>query len=124
GRGLTRLVGRDAELMWLEGVLARSIKSDGQVVGVVGEAGIGKSRLCLEFARRSRARGVALYEAHCPAHAVTVPRFAIRDLLRSFLGLTQTDEVEAMRQSVAEQLSALDASLADARPRALDRHGG
>jgi len=119
-RGLTRLVGRDAELTWLEGVLARSIKSDGQVVGVVGEAGIGKSRLCLEFARRSRARGVALYEAHCPAHAVTVPRFAIRDLLRSFLGLTQTDEVEAMRQSVAEQLSALDASLADAVPLALD----
>ncbi|HKC96671.1 MAG TPA: AAA family ATPase, partial [Methylomirabilota bacterium] len=119
-RGLTRLVGRDTELTWLEGVLARSIKSDGQVVGVVGEAGIGKSRLCLEFARRSRARGVALYEAHCPAHAVTVPRFAIRDLLRSFLGLTQTDEVEAMRQSVAEQLSALDASLADAVPLALD----
>ena len=119
-RGLTRLVGRDTELTWLEGILARSIKSDGQVVGVVGEAGIGKSRLCLEFARRSRARGVALYEAHCPAHAVTVPRFAIRDLLRSFLGLTQTDEVEAMRQSVAEQLSALDASLADAVPLALD----
>ena len=119
-RGLTRLVGRDAELTWLEGVLARSIKSDGQVVGVVGEAGIGKSRLCLEFARRSRARGVALYEVHCPAHAVTVPRFAIRDLLRSFLGLTQTDEVEAMRQRVAEQLGALDASLADAVPLALD----
>ena len=119
-RGLTRLVGRDTELTWLEGILARSIKSDGQVVGIVGEAGIGKSRLCMEFARRSRVRGVALYEVHCPAHAVTVPRFAIRDLLRSFLGLTQTDEVEAMRQSVAEQLGALDASLADAVPLALD----
>src|SRR5215510_9740367 len=119
-RGLTRLIGRDTELTWLENILARSIGSDGQVVGIVGEAGVGKSRLCLEFARRSRARGVALYEVHCPAHAVTVPRFAIRDLLRSFLGLTQTDEVEAMRQSVAEQLGALDASLADAVPLALD----
>jgi len=119
-RGLTRLIGRDTELRWLEGILARSIDSDGQVVGVVGEAGIGKSRLCLEFVRSSRARGVALYEVHCAAHAATVPRFAIRGLLRSFLGLTQTDEVEAMRRSITEQLAALDASLADAVPLALD----
>jgi class 3 adenylate cyclase len=119
-RGLTRLIGRDTELTWLDGILARSIRADGQVVGVVGEAGVGKSRLCLEFARRSRARGVALYEVHCPAHAVTVPRFAIRELLRSFLGLTQTDEVEAMRRRVAEQLRTLDAALADAVPLVLD----
>jgi class 3 adenylate cyclase len=119
-RGLTRLIGRDTELTWLEGILARSIGADGQVVGVVGEAGVGKSRLCLEFARRSRARGVALYEVHCPAHAVAVPRFAIRELLRSFLGLTQTDEVEAMRRSVAEQLRTLDAALTDTVPLVLD----
>ena len=119
-RGLTRLIGRDTELTWLEGIMARALGSDGQVVGVVGEAGVGKSRLCLEFARRCRARGVALYETHCPAHAVTVPRFALRDLLRSFLGLSPTDEVEVMRRNVAEQLQALDAGLADAVPLALD----
>src|SRR5262250_3000258 len=99
-RGLTRLIGRDTELTWLEGIMARAIGSDGQVVGVVGEAGVGKSRLCLEFGRRCRAKGVALYETHCPAHAVSVPRFAIRDLLRSFLGLSQTDDVEATRRNV------------------------
>src|SRR5262249_5057966 len=119
-RGLTRLIGRDTELAWLESILARSMASDGQVVGVVGEAGVGKSRLCLELARRCGPRGVALYEAHCPAHAATVPRFAIRDLLRSFLGLSQTDEVDVMRRSVAEQLAALDAGLADAVPLVLD----
>jgi class 3 adenylate cyclase len=119
-RGLTRLIGRDTELTWLEAILARSIGSDGQVVGVVGEAGVGKSRLCLEFGRRCRARDVALYETHCPAHAVTVPRFAIRDLLRSFLGLSQTDDVEATRRSVAEELGALDAGLAASVPLVLD----
>src|SRR5262249_31018062 len=119
-RGLTRLIGRDTELTWLEGIMARAIGSDGQVVGVVGEAGVGKSRLCLEFARRCRARGVALYEAHCPAHAAAVPRFAIRDLLRSFFGLSQTDEIESMRRSVAEQLRALDAGLAAGVPLVLD----
>src|SRR5262245_46979465 len=119
-RGLTRLIGRDTELTWLEGILTRSMGSDGQVVGIVGEAGVGKSRLCLEFSRRCRARGVALYEAHCPAHAATVPRFAIRDLLRSFLGLSPTDDVEATRRSVAEQLRVLDAGLATAVPLVLD----
>ena len=119
-RGLSRLIGRDAELTWLDGIFSRAIGSDGQVVGVVGEAGVGKSRLCLEFVQRCRARGVAVYEVHCPAHAATVPWFAIRDLLRSYLGLAQGDEVEAIRRSVAEQLRALDAGFADAVPLVLE----
>ena len=119
-RGLSRLIGRDAELSWLDGILSRSIGSDGQVVGVVGEAGVGKSRLCLEFVQRCRARGVAVYEVHCPAHGATVPWLAIRDLLRSYLGLAQGDGVEAIRRSVAQQLPALDAGFGDAVPLVLE----
>ena len=52
--GLCRLIGREAELGWLEGILARSLESNGQVVGVVGDAGVGKSRLCREFIERCR----------------------------------------------------------------------
>jgi hypothetical protein len=48
-RSLSRLIGRETELSWLDGILARAMESNGQVVGVVGEAGVGKSRLCLEF---------------------------------------------------------------------------
>ncbi len=119
-RGLSRLIGRDIELAWLDGIFSRSVGSDGQVVGVVGEAGVGKSRLCLEFVQRVRARGVAVYEVHCPAHAATVPWFAIRDLLRSCLGLAEGDEVEAIRRGVKEQLRALDPGLADAVPLVLE----
>src|SRR5207253_7436185 len=72
-RGLSRLIARDAELAWLDRILSRSIASDGQIVGVVGEAGVGKSSLCLEFVRRCRARGVAVYEVRCSAHAAPVP---------------------------------------------------
>src|SRR5262249_49192143 len=108
--------GRDTELTWLDGILARSIGSDGQVVGIVGEAGVGKSRLCLEFARRCRARGVALYEAHCPAHAAAVPRFAIRDLLRSLFGLSQTEERGSRRRGVGGRLRALAAGPAAGVP--------
>ena len=119
-RGLSRLIGRDTELTWLDGILSRSIESNGQVVGVVGEAGVGKSRLCLEFIRRCRAREVAVYEVHCPAHGATVPWLAVRDLLRSYLGLAHGDGVEAIRRSVADQLRALDAGFADAVPLVLD----
>jgi len=119
-RGLSRLIGREAELAWLDGIFSRSIASDGQIVGVVGEAGVGKSRLCVELVQRCRARGVTVYEVHCPAHAATVPWFAMRELLRSFLGLTQGDEVDAIRRSVAEQLCALDTSFVTAVPRVLE----
>ncbi len=115
-RGLSRLIGREAELAWLDGILSRAIESDGQVVGVVGDAGVGKSRLCLEFIQRCRVRGVAVYEVHCPEHGATVPWLAIRELLRSYFALADGDSVETIRKRVGEQLLALEAGLADAAP--------
>src|SRR5881628_1094068 len=119
-RGLSRLIGRDAELAWLDGIFSRAIASDGQVVGVVGEAGVGKSRLCLEFVRRCRARGTAAYEVHFPAHAATVPWFAIRDLMRGYFGLAPDTAADAIRQTVERQLVALDAGFANAVPLVLE----
>jgi class 3 adenylate cyclase len=119
-RGLSRLIGREAELAWLESILSRAIESNGQVVGVVGDAGVGKSRLCLEFSQRCRARGIAVYEVHCPAHGTTVPWLAIRELLQSYLALDQVEGVEPIRRSVAQQLRALDAGFEDAIPLVLE----
>jgi adenylate cyclase len=119
-RGLSRLIGREAELAWLESILSRAIESNGQVVGVVGDAGVGKSRLCLEFSQRCRARGVAVYEVHCPAHGATVPWLAIRELLQSYFALDQREGVEAIRRSVGQQLRALDAEFEDAIPLVLE----
>ena len=119
-RGLSRLVGREAELAWLESILSRSMESIGQVVGVVGDAGVGKSRLCLEFSQRCRARGVAVYEVHCPAHGATVPWLAIRELLQSYFALDQGEGLEDIRRSVAHQLRTLDAGFEDAIPLVLE----
>ena len=113
-RGLSRLIGRDAELLWLDGILARAIEGSGQVIGVVGDAGLGKSRLCLEFIARCRTRGIAVYEVHCPAHGATVPWLAMRDLLRSCFGLAGDEGVETIRESVRYQLEALDGDVRDA----------
>src|SRR5215470_2225917 len=63
GKPRSPLVGREAELTRLDAVLDAVVEGRGQVVSLVGEAGVGKSRLCLEFARRCRARGCLVIEA-------------------------------------------------------------
>jgi len=119
-RGLSRLIGRQTELTWLDGILARAMESNGQVVGVIGEAGVGKSRLCLEFIQRCRARGVATNEVHCPSHGATVPWLAMRDLMRGYLGLAPDAAADSVRRSVEQQLLALDAGFANAVPLVLE----
>jgi class 3 adenylate cyclase len=119
-RGLSRLIGRETELTWLDGILARSIASNGQVVGVIGEAGVGKSRLCLEFIQRCRARGVPVHEVHCPSHGATVPWLAIRELMRGYFGLAPDTSADSIRRTVEQQLLALDAGFASSVPLVLE----
>jgi class 3 adenylate cyclase len=114
-RGFSRLVGRDQELAWLDRLLEQAVASGGQVVAVAAEAGAGKSRLCLEFVERCRARGIAVHEAHCPAHGRSVPLLAIRALLRSFFALGEEDPGATVRRRVAARLLALDGT-GDALP--------
>ena len=63
GAGLSGSSAATTEMAALEEALERAPTGQGRRVGVVGEAGIGKSRLCHEFAERCRARGIAIYEA-------------------------------------------------------------
>src|SRR5215831_5331158 len=72
-RGLTSLVGRDAELELLKRAFERAAKGDARIVGIIGEAGVGKSRLCSEFISRCRARGSIVYEARALSHDQTTP---------------------------------------------------
>ena len=68
------------------------------MVGVVGDAGVGKSRLCREFVEPCRVRAVTVYEVHCPAHGAAVPWLAMRELLRNSFGLSGGEEPEAARE--------------------------
>src|SRR5437899_6697118 len=83
-RGFSRFVGREGETATLEAALARAAAGDGQVVGVVAEAGVGKSRLCYEFVQRCRARGIPVHEAHGAAHGKVVPYLLVLDFLRGY----------------------------------------
>jgi class 3 adenylate cyclase len=116
GRGLSRLIGRAGEFAWLEHLLASAADWNGQVVGIVGDAGVGKSRLCLEFVERCRTAGVAVYEVHCPPHGATVSWLAARELLRRCLGITDNGEP----RRIEAELTAIDSDLTSAVPLVLE----
>src|SRR5436305_552488 len=107
----------------LEFSVRMGLNSGEVVVGKIGDAGVGKSRLCLEFVSRCRAQGIAVHEAHCPAHGSTVPMLPIRDLLRSYLALGDGDSAEAVRCKVSDQLLGLDPNFREALPLVLDLLG-
>src|SRR5262249_29442889 len=71
-RGFSNFVGRSGEMAALEAALERVIAGNAQVVGVVAEAGTGKSRLCYEFAERCRGRGIPVYEGHGVSHGKAI----------------------------------------------------
>src|SRR3954463_1106453 len=86
-RGFSRFVGRAREMAELEAELERVIAGDGAVVGIVGEPGVGKSRLCHEFAEFCRRREIPVYEAQCQAHGKAIPLLPILQSLRAYFGI-------------------------------------
>jgi adenylate cyclase len=114
------LVGRADELAVLEGAFERTLEGRGGIVGVVADAGVGKSRLCSEFVERARARGVAVYEAHCPSHGRVVPLLPILQMFRDFFGITQTDGDQLAREKIAGRMLLLDRELEPFLPLAFE----
>jgi len=110
GRRLSPLTGRSEQSSALSAELENTIKGDGRVVGVVGEAGIGKSRLCFEFAESCRGKGIRVFEARVLAHGRATPFQPVLELLRDYFGLRVKEAVEVSRSRVLERLAALSLS--------------
>jgi adenylate cyclase len=115
-RGFSRFVGRGREMTALEGAFAQASEGNGQVVGVVAGPGLGKSRLCHEFADQCRARGGEVFSAHGLAHARSVPFVPVLEMLRSMYGIGDQDEPGTARAKIAVTIRELDASLEDVLP--------
>ena len=99
GRRLSPLTGRKDQFSALSLELENTMKGDGRVVGVVGEAGIGKSRLCFEFAESCRGKGIRVFEARVLAHGRATPFQPVLELLRDYFGL-RTKEAKPMFRAV------------------------
>ena len=115
-RGLTRFVGRDQEMATLEAALSSALEGNGRVVGVMAEPGTGKSRLCLEFAERCRARGIRVREAHALPHGKSIPFLTILEFLREFFGVAERDTDEEARHKIAGRVLLLDEALKSELP--------
>ncbi len=119
-RGLSRFVGRDAELAILESELDEAMAGRGRLIAIVAEPGVGKSRLCYEFAARCRARGIDVAEAHGLAHGRNIPLRPWMELMRGIFGITAEDGPDMARQKIAGRLLLADRALHDALPSMFD----
>jgi len=90
-RGLTPLVGRASELATLESIFAQAAAGRGQMAFLVGDAGIGKSRLVYEFRRRLAARDVTWLEGRCVSFAREMPLLPILDVVKASFGIEEAD---------------------------------
>jgi class 3 adenylate cyclase/tetratricopeptide (TPR) repeat protein len=119
-RGFTRFVGREDELATLQAALEQSRNGTGVVVGVVGEAGVGKSRLCREFVERCRRQGIPVYEAQGQAHGKAIPFLPVLQMMRSYFGIAEHDPDQQAREKIAGRLLLLDEAFAESLPLVFD----
>jgi class 3 adenylate cyclase len=115
-RGLVRFVGRDAETRTLEAALERTRRGEGQVLGIVADAGTGKSRLCFEFAERCRAQNVRVLEGRCVAHGKNLPLLPVLEVIRGYFDIDHDDSDRSAREKIAGRLLLLDESYRDELP--------
>ena len=111
GRGLTRFVGRDTELDLLRQALGRAGEGRGQVVAVVGEPGVGKSRLAWEFTRSHRSQGWLVFETASVSYGKASTYYPVIVLLRSYFGIEPRDDGRMMREKVTGRLLSLERAL-------------
>jgi class 3 adenylate cyclase/tetratricopeptide (TPR) repeat protein len=115
-RGLTRFVGRDAEVDQLRQALELAGRGRGQIVAVLGEPGVGKSRLFYEFIHSHRTEGWLVLESSSVSYGKATPYLPMVDLLKSYFKIAEQDDMRAVRAKVTGNVLTLDEGLKDSVP--------
>jgi class 3 adenylate cyclase len=110
-RGLTRFVGRSAEMEQIRDALDRAGLGRGQVVAVVGEPGVGKSRLVWEVTHSSYAHGWHVLKASSVSYGKATSYLPVIGLLKGYFGIGDRDDLREIRDKVTGAALALDQSL-------------
>jgi class 3 adenylate cyclase/tetratricopeptide (TPR) repeat protein len=118
-RGLTRFVGRQPELDGLRQALERAKAGHGQVVAVLGEPGVGKSRLVYEFVHSHHTRDWRVLESASASYGKATPYFPVIDVLQRYFGIEARDDPRAIRAKVAGHVLTLDEALHETIPACL-----
>ena len=115
-RGLTRFVGRHTELSVLSETLKRCGSGRGEIVALVGEPGVGKSRLVWEFTHSHRTQGWLVLEAGSVSYGKASAYRPIIDLLKGYFQIEDRDDARRIREKVAGKLVTLERSLESTLP--------
>ena len=108
GQQLSRFVGRERELAILHERLAQVRGGQGQVVSIVGEPGIGKSRLFYEFSRQLRDQSMTYCVGRCLSYGTAMPYVPVISLLREVCGINDTDPPAVMATKLQRCLQVVD----------------
>jgi class 3 adenylate cyclase len=114
-RGLTRFVGREAELEQMKRALQLARDGLGQVVAAIGEPGVGKSRLFFEF-RAIAQSGCLVLEAYSVSYGKASTYLPVIELLKSYFEISNDDDERKRREKVAGKIVMLDRALEDTLP--------
>jgi len=122
-RGLTRFVGRDPEMGQLSVALGRARSGSGQLVAVVGDPGVGKSRLYWEFTRSHQIDGCLILESTSVSYGKATAYLPVIDLLRAYFKVEDRDDTRAVQEKITGKLLTLDENLRVALPALLSLLG-
>jgi len=110
-RGLTRFVGRKREITALKEAFEKAKSGSGQVVGIVGEAGVGKSRLLLELRGMLRQKEYTHYEGRCLHYGGSMAYLPFLDILRSYFDIKEGEREFVIKKKMKENITQLDEKL-------------
>ena len=115
-RGLTRFVGRDAEIELLRRALALAHDGRGQLVAIVGEPGVGKSHLVYELIHSHRTQEWLILEASSASYGTATSYLPVIDLLKVYFKVHDRETHREIREKVTGKLLTLDESLKPTLP--------
>jgi predicted ATPase/class 3 adenylate cyclase/ribosomal protein L40E len=110
-RGLTPFVGRQRELDQLMHCYSQVREGQGQVVGIVGEPGVGKSRLLLEFIRFLPREEYTYLEGECLQYGSSIPYLPFLEILRAYFGFTEGEQEFLIKSKLEQGIAHLDEKL-------------
>ena len=107
-RGLTKFAGRSAELTQMFTALEQAHAGHGQIVALVGEPGVGKSRLAWEFIHSHRSQGFLILESASVSHGKASAYWPVIELLKTYFQIEDRDDGRRVREKLTGKLLALE----------------
>jgi DNA-binding NtrC family response regulator/tetratricopeptide (TPR) repeat protein len=109
--GIAAFVGRSEEVELLRSRFSAVVTGSGSAIGIIGEAGVGKSRLAFELRRALADVDFRYLEGRCEPYGTEIPYFAVTTLLREYFGIDERDDPNAARRKIAGHLRAAGRAL-------------